>query len=81
LSEYQNLVKCQGWVQLVELAKEQIDVRQAMVMAMEEKELGDFIELIRLRAEARAIRLFLGLPGTIIDQIKEDLGYEVEAAE
>lgn len=75
MSAYQSLVKSQGWGQLVELAEEQATVRRQMVMAMEEKELGDFIEGVRLKAEARAIKLFLTLPETIIEQLKEELGY------
>jgi hypothetical protein len=46
-----------------------------MVMAKEEEKLEDFIELVRLKAEAKAIRLFAGLPETIIAGIKEDLNY------
>lgn len=75
LSEYQSLVKCPAWGRLVNLAEEQIDLRAAMVMAKEEEKLEDFIELVRLKAEAKAIRLFAGLPETIIAGIKEDLNY------
>jgi|OpeIllAssembly_1097287.scaffolds.fasta_scaffold05178_3 hypothetical protein len=56
-------------------------MRQSMVMAMEEKGLEDFMEVVRLKAEARAIKLFVSLPGTIMDQLREDLGYEVETDE
>lgn len=78
MSAYQSLVKSQGWGKLVELAQEQADVRRQMVMAMEEKGLEDMLESIRLKAEARAIKLFVALPDTIIEGLKEDLGY-VEA--
>jgi hypothetical protein len=81
LSEYQSLLKSQGWARLVELANEQVLVRQQLVMAMEEKELGDFIEGVRLKAEARAIKLFVALPETIVEQMREDLGYEMETDE
>jgi len=81
LSEYQSLVRSPGWELLVDLAQEQVAMRQSMVMAMEEKGLEDFMEVVRLKAEARAIKLFVSLPGTIMDQLREDLGYEVETDE
>jgi hypothetical protein len=83
LSEFQSLLRSPAWVRLVELASEQVALRQSMVMAMEEKGLEDMLESIRLKAESRAIKLFVSLPENIIEQMKEDLGYvedEVETA-
>lgn len=40
---------------------------------MEEKALGDFIESIRLKAEARAIKLFLALPEMMVENLEEEL--------
>lgn len=81
LSEYQSLLKSPGWGLLDKLAAEQVAMRQAVVMAMEEKGLEDMLESIRLKAEARAIKLFVSLPETIIEQLREDLGYVDEELE
>ena len=78
MSAYQSLHKSLGWGLLVELAREQIDMRQAMVMSMEEKGLEDVFEGVRLKAECRALKLFISLPETIIEQLREDLGYVEE---
>lgn len=75
LSEFQSLVKSPAWVRLAEIAHEQVGVRQSMVMAMEEKGLEDLLESVRLKAETRAIKLFLTLPDNIIEGLKEELGY------
>jgi hypothetical protein len=53
-------------------------MRQAMVMSMEEKGLEDIFEGVRLKAECRALKLFISLPETIIEQLREDLGYVEE---
>jgi hypothetical protein len=78
LSAYQSLHKSLGWELLVELAQEQIAMRHAMIMALEEKGLEDIFEGIRLKAECRALKLFVSLPETIIEQLREDLGYVEE---
>lgn len=83
LSEYQSLVKSPAWGRLVEVGKSQAELRTQMIMAKEERGLEDFIEVIRLKAEANMIKLFLELPTVIINGLKEDLGYvedETQAA-
>jgi hypothetical protein len=75
LSEYQSLLRSPGWERLVDLATEQVELRQSIIMTREERELGDFIEVLRLKAEARAIKLFITLPETVVEQLKEELGY------
>lgn len=75
MSEYQNLLKSPGWGRLVELAKEQIEVRKNILLAQEESSLEDVFESVRLKAEIRSFKLWLELPTVIINDLREELGY------
>lgn len=71
--DYRSLVKSQGWGRLRELGERQVELRKAQIMAMEEKGLGDFIEGLRLKSEARAIKLFLALPEMMVENLEEEM--------
>lgn len=75
LSEYQSLRSSPAWARLVEVGQSQVELRTQMIMGKQEEKLEDFIELVRLKAEANTIKLFLELPTVIINGLKEDLGY------
>lgn len=78
MSEFQSLAKSQAWARLVEVATEQIEVRKNILLAQEEQDLSDMLESVRLKAEIRAIRLWLVMPENIIGQLREELGYVEE---
>lgn len=75
LSEFQSLLKSPAWARLVEVANEQIEVRKNILLSQEEQDWGDLLEGVRLKAEIRAIRLWLVMPESIVEQMKEELGY------
>jgi len=75
LSEFQSLLKSPAWARLVEVASEQIEVRKNILLSQEEQDWGDLLEGVRLKAEIRAIRLWLVMPESIVEQMKEELGY------
>lgn len=77
MSEFQSLLKSPAWERLVEVAQEQIEVRKNILLSQEEQDWGDLLEGVRLKAEIRAIRLWLMMPHSIVEQMKEELGYEV----
>ena len=81
LSEFQSLVKSPAWARLVEVAQEQIEVRRNILLSQEEKDLSDMLESVRLKAEIRAIRLWIVMPESIIGQMREELGYVEEEVE
>jgi hypothetical protein len=60
------------------VATEQIEVRKNILLAQEEQDLSDMLESVRLKAEIRAIRLWLVMPENIIGQLREELGYVEE---
>jgi len=77
LSEFQSLVKSLAWERLVDLAREQITIRTNVLLTLEEKGLEDLLEVVRLKAEIRAFKLWIAMPDALIDGLKEELGYAV----
>lgn len=69
----QDLLQSQGWARLSEILNLQIEGRVNHILASDEEEVKDFIELLRLKSERKAIKLCLALPQTIIDNIEADI--------
>ena len=68
-----DLIKSAGWEILSTLCQEQIEQRKIQELSMDIDSSGDIYELVKLKAERRALMLFLGLPETMIEGLEEEI--------
>ena len=68
-----DLLKSSGWEILSTLCQEQIEQRKIQELSMDIDSSGDIYELVKLKAERRALMLFLGLPETMIEGLEEEI--------
>jgi hypothetical protein len=73
LQGYRSLVKFQAWEELVELAHEQITVRENQRAGMDVKTQSDVADFNFLKGEIGALKLFVNFPQILIDTAEEDL--------
>jgi len=68
-----DLLSSEGWELLANIAVSQMEAREQQDLAYEINSSEDLFELARLKAERRAIKLFLSLPETMIENITLEL--------
>ena len=81
LDVFQNLVKSPGWEALVEIAEGQLKLREVEILSAEVNSLDDAFIQSRLRAERLGIKLFIELPSTIVNELKEETNALVDEAQ
>lgn len=69
----QDLLRSAGWGFLKEILTEQVRGREKEELAYDISSSADLYELVRLKAERRAMLLVLDLPATIVESLSEDL--------
>lgn len=78
LHEYRSLLSSPGWVRLVELAKEQEQVRANQILMMDLSNVESVLEMQKLKSERVGIKLFRLIPETIIERLEEELDDNVQ---
>lgn len=75
-----DLTLSAGWGILVDLANEQIEHRKTQELAFDIEGPEALFELAKLKAERRALTLFINLPEVMIENITQDLEEDFEDA-
>lgn len=68
-----DLLKSQGWAQVCRVAEDQLKVRRDSFELTPLKGMDEVLEQEFKKGEVAAIRLFIGLPQTVVDDIEEQL--------
>lgn len=75
-----DLLKSAGWGEYSKVLTEQLEVRKAADSAMDLESQKDVYELIRIRAERRALDLALSLPAVLVETLDEQIEEERDGA-
>lgn len=71
--EIRLLLDSSGWGVYASWLKEQIKIREQRELSYDIENTADAYEMVRMKAERRALALALELPKTFLEQIQEEI--------